>query len=198
MDRLISQKSGISGERINRADLSEKDWEKIYTSTSEIVESKIFIDDDGSKTMEDITSSCRKIRHKIGLDMVVVDYLQIITPERNYRGNREQEISQIADGLKKLAKALDVPVIVASQLSRGVENRMNNKPRLADLRESGAIEQNADEVVFVYRPEYYGKTEVDGQDTIGVAKLIVAKHRKGRTGEIDVKFEAEKTNFVDF
>ncbi len=196
VDRLISAKARISSHKLSRAELSSADWDRIYSVTSNIADSSLYINDDPFKTVDAITACCRKVKYRKGLDLVVIDYLQLITPDKEYRGFREKEVASIADGLKKMAKSLDVPVIVASQLSRSVENRYGKIPKLSDLRESGAIEQSADQVIFIYRPEYY-KADDSEEDVTGVTKLIVAKHRSGKTGEVSVRFEGFCTSFSD-
>lgn len=199
VDRIISQKCGIPTSKLLAKNLEEKDWQNLYESTADIANKNLNINDSGVQTVESITSSCRRIKYQSGLDIVFVDYLQLMSSNQAYRGNREQEVSAIADGLKKMAKELNVPVIAAAQLSRAIDYRPDKKPQLSDLRESGAIEQNADNVIFVYRPEYYGITEDDdGNPTEGLAKLILAKNRSGPTGQVDVKFESEFTRFSDF
>ena len=152
----------------------------------------IYIDDDGGPTVAHIASNARRIKRKHGLGLVVIDYLQLIEPE-DRKDIREQQVAKISKSLKKLAKELAVPVIVLAQLNRGVENREDKKPRLADLRESGSVEQDADVVMFLHRPEFY-----DPEDRRGEADLIVAKNRSGKTGTVTLGFRAESTQFTDF
>ena len=137
------------------------------------------------------------LNHKKKLDMVVIDYLQLMRGEVKKNANREQEISYISRSLKGLAKDLNIPVIALAQLSRAVEIRSDKKPMLSDLRESGSLEQDADIVSFIYRPDYYGITEVDGQDITGQTKFIIAKHRSGELGEPKLQFQAQKAKFTE-
>ena len=137
------------------------------------------------------------LNHQKKLDMVVVDYLQLMRGEVKRNANREQEISYISRNLKGLAKELSIPVIALAQLSRAVETRSDKKPMLSDLRESGSLEQDADLVGFIYRPEYYGITEIGGLDVSGQAKFIIAKHRSGELGEPKLEFIADKAKFVE-
>ena len=137
------------------------------------------------------------LNHKKKLDMVVIDYLQLMRGEVKKNANREQEISYISRSLKGLAKDLNIPVIALAQLSRAVEIRSDKKPMLSDLRESGSLEQDADIVSFIYRPDYYGITEIDGQDITGQTKFIIAKHRSGELGEPKLQFQAQKAKFTE-
>ena len=137
------------------------------------------------------------LHHKKKLDMIVIDYLQLMRGEVKNNANREQEISYISRSLKGLAKDLNIPIIALAQLSRAVEMRSDRKPMLSDLRESGSIEQDADIVSFIYRPEYYGITEANGYDITGQTKFIIAKHRSGELGEPKLQFEAEKAKFTE-
>ena len=137
------------------------------------------------------------LHHKKKLDMIVIDYLQLMRGEVKKNANREQEISYISRSLKGLAKDLNIPVIALAQLSRAVEIRADKKPMLSDLRESGSLEQDADIVSFIYRPEYYGITEVNGNDISGQTKFIIAKHRSGELGEPKLQFIAEKAKFTE-
>lgn len=159
---------------------------------SAVQEMPIFIDDDGGPTVAHIASNARRIKRKHGLGLVVIDYLQLIEPD-DRKDIREQQVAKISKALKKLAKELRVPVIVLAQLNRGVENREDKRPRLADLRESGSVEQDADVVMFLHRPEFY-----DPEDRRGEADVIVAKNRSGKTGTVTLGWRAESTQFTDF
>lgn len=153
--------------------------------------------DNSDITISEMRSECKKLKMKHGLDLVIVDYLQLMNDER-YSGNRVQEISQISRGLKKLAKECNCPVIALSQLSRSVEQRPDKRPMLSDLRESGSIEQDADVVMFIYRDEYYGITEDEnGESTKGVSEILIAKHRGGSLGKVKLKFIGHTTSFED-
>lgn len=165
--------------------------DRLLSAFGEVQEMPIFIDDDGGPTVAHIASNARRIKRKHGLKLVIVDYLQLIEPE-DRKDIREQQVAKISKGLKRLAKELGVPVIVLAQLNRGVEHRPDKRPRLADLRESGAVEQDADVVMFLHRPEFY-----DPEDRRGEADLIVAKNRGGKTGTVTLGFKGESTLFTD-
>ena len=152
----------------------------------------IFIDDSSMVTVTDIRAKCRRLKRKRGLSLVIVDYLQLL--QASTRENRQQEISEITRNLKNLAKELAVPIIAVSQLNRSVESRENRRPRLSDLRESGAIEQDSDVVMFVYRHEYY---HPEDQEKKGIAELIIDKHRSGATGTVEMTFQPEFTRFAN-
>jgi replicative DNA helicase len=151
-----------------------------------------YIDDSPVVTVTDIRAKCRRLKRKKGLSLVVIDYLQLM--ESSNRENRQQEISEITRNLKNLARELEVPVIAVSQLNRSLETREDKRPRLSDLRESGSIEQDADVVMFIYRHEYY---HPEDQDRKGIAEVIVAKHRAGSTGPVEVTFQPEFTRFAN-
>lgn len=199
VQRLISSESGISGERLKKGEkLSQADKENLLQKAQELSNANIFIDDTPQLTIFELRAKCRRIKQSKGLDMVFIDYLQLMqgNTENNKNGNREQEISYISRQLKALSKELEVPVFALSQLSRSVETRGGSKiPQLSDLRESGAIEQDADIVMFIYRPEYYGITEDDGGSTIGKADIILAKHRSGAVGNIRLRFISKYAKF---
>ena len=163
------------------------------------MEAPIFIDDTPAISVFELRAKARrlKIRHKI--ELLVVDYLQLMTGPQDAQGNREQEVSSISRSLKAIAKELDIPIIALSQLNRSVELRSGDKrPQLSDLRESGAIEQDADLVLFIHRPERFGLTEdANGQSTIGLADIIIAKHRNGATGDLRLRFKSELAKFTE-
>ena len=148
-------------------------------------------------TIFELRAKARRLKQRYDIQMIFIDYLQLMSSggTDNRNGNREQEISMISRQLKALSKELNIPVLAMSQLSRAVENRVGNKPQLSDLRESGAIEQDADIVMFIYRPEYYNITEDDHGSTIGMADLLIAKHRSGSTGEVRLRFVKEFARF---
>ena len=157
----------------------------------------MYIDDSPSLNIFDFRAKCRRLKQQYDIQMVVIDYIQLMSGTGD-KGNREQEISNISRSLKSLAKELDIPVIALSQLNRSVETRSTNKkPVLSDLRESGAIEQDADMVIFIYRPEYYNITDDEKGSTIGMADLIIAKHRNGPTGEVRLRFIGKYASFAD-
>jgi replicative DNA helicase len=218
--RLLSEEAQISGDRIRRGDIGQKDFDKFVQVSREIAGLPIQIDDTPAITMSALRTRCRRLKRTKGLALVIVDYLQLMRPAAGTRPeNRVLEISQITQGLKALAKELAVPVMALSQLSRQVENREDKRPQLSDLRESGSIEQDADSVMFVYRDEYYLEQKMpkevafDGgndkfhaaveewQQKMAVAHnkadLIIAKQRHGPTGTVPLFFEAEFTRFGD-
>ena len=197
-DRIISMRTGIDLHRIRRGEVSDDEMQKIYSLQN--LSAPIHIDDTAGISLFDLRARCRRLKMKHDIQMVVIDYLQLMSGERERGGNREQEISCIARGLKSLAKELNVPVIALSQLSRAVETRGGSKrPILSDLRESGALEQDADIVGFIYRPEYYNIVEDEKGDSLrGVAEVIIEKNRNGPTGWVKLKFIKENAMFADF
>ncbi len=191
--RLISSETGLSSEKLRTGKLEKHEWEQLNHKVSALEKAPLFIDDTPSLSIFDLRAKARRLASQHGIKMVVIDYLQLMTAGGSQKnGNREQEISMISRNLKALAKELDVPVIALSQLSRAVETRGGSKrPLLSDLRESGAIEQDADIVSFIYRPEYYKIDEWDDEErspTDGQAEFIVAKHRNGGLDNIRLKF----------
>ena len=216
--RLLSEEARISGDRIRRGDIGQKDFDKFVQVSREISSLPIQIDDTPAITMSALRTRCRRLKRTKGLALVIVDYLQLMRPAAGTKpDNRVLEISMITQGLKALAKELAIPVIALSQLSRQVENRDDKRPQLSDLRESGSIEQDADAVMFVYRDEYYLEQKMpkeiafDGSadkfngamdewqqrmaKAHNRADLIIAKQRHGPTGSIPLLFEAEFTRF---
>ncbi len=174
--------------------MNEEKVMRITQAADALTRKHLFIDDTGTNSALDIRAKTRRLKAEIGgLDMVIIDYLQLMTSQRN-RDNRQQEISEISRALKILAKELKIPIIALSQLNRGLENRTDKRPMLSDLRESGAIEQDADIVMFIYRDEYYNR---DKQDNKGLAEIIIGKNRHGATGFIQMKFIGEFTTFTD-
>ncbi|MCM2276794.1 MAG: replicative DNA helicase [Oligoflexia bacterium] len=196
--RFLSMMSRIDSKRLKIGRIStQEEWGRLAKAADLLSKSKIFIDDSGDLTVMDIRSRCRRLlSHEKRLDLIVVDYLQLMKGSKAASkgdGSREREISEISRNLKNLAKELKVPIIALSQLNRGVESRPNKRPMLSDLRESGAIEQDADIVCFIYRDEVYNKETEDR----GVAELIVAKHRAGETDTIRLAWLAEYTLFAN-
>ncbi len=191
--RLISSETGLSSEKLRTGQLEPHEWELLNVKVKSLEKAPLFIDDTPSLSIFDLRAKARRLSSQHGIKLIVIDYLQLMTGgSSNKNGNREQEISTISRNLKALAKELDVPVIALSQLSRAVETRGGSKrPLLSDLRESGAIEQDADIVSFIFRPEYYGIEEWDDDDgtpTAGQGEFIVAKHRNGGLDNIRLKF----------
>ena len=194
--KFISFLTEIPFENIKTGNIKNDGWEKIHSGIASIENKNIIIDDTAGLSVFELKSKCRKINHRHKLDLVVVDYLQLMVGEKH--NNREQEISYISRNLKGLAKELNVPVIALSQLSRAVEQRQDKKPMLSDLRESGAIEQDADIVSFLYRPEYYNLESNNGENLDGKAKFIIAKHRSGKLGEPRLLFDGAVSKFKDY
>lgn len=191
--RLISSETGLSSEKLRTGKLEKHEWEQLNVKVKTLEKAPLFIDDTPSLSIFDLRAKARRLASQYGIKMIIIDYLQLMTAGGSQKGgNREQEISMISRNLKALAKELDVPVIALSQLSRAVETRGGSKrPLLSDLRESGAIEQDADIVAFIYRPEYYKIEEWDDEDrspTEGQGEFIVAKHRNGGLDNIRLKF----------
>jgi len=201
VNRLIVNETGLSGAKLKRGNFGGDDWKILNAGIGPLANAPIFIDDSPGLSVFEFKAKSRRLkRENPELGMIIVDYLQLMTgtdPD-NKNQSREQQISYISRSIKAVAKELDIPVIAISQLSRSVESRGGDKrPMLSDLRESGAIEQDADIVIFVYRPDYYGMTEdSDGNNIKGQAALIIAKHRNGALGEVKTGFFAERSKFV--
>ncbi|MCK5846959.1 MAG: replicative DNA helicase [Bacteroidales bacterium] len=198
--RLISSESQISGDQLKKGNLSPQEWATLTERISGLSKAKLFIDDTPALTIFELRAKSRRLKSQHNIQMIIIDYLQLMTVGSDNSGNREQEISLISRSLKALAKELELPVIALSQLSRNVETRGGTKrPMLSDLRESGAIEQDADMVCFLYRPEYY-KIEANENNEpypSGYTELIVAKHRNGALEDIPMKFEHNYAKFVN-
>lgn len=200
VNRLISLEAEISGSKLRSGQLEEYEWTQLQGVIEKMSEIPIFIDDTPGINIFELRAKCRRLKMQHDIQLVIIDYLQLMTGgKENKNGNREQEISAISRGLKGLAKELNVPVIALSQLSRAVETRGGMKrPQLSDLRESGAIEQDADIVSFIYRPEYYQILEdEEGQSLKGIGEVIIAKHRNGALGTVKLKFIDRFAKFAD-
>ena len=196
--RLISTETMLTADKLRTGHLAEYEWHQLNTMVSPLVEAKIFIDDTAQLSIFDLRAKCRRLKQQHDIQMIFIDYLQLMTAKGDKNGTREQEISTISRSLKSLAKELNVPVLALSQLSRSVETRPGSKkPILSDLRESGAIEQDADMVLFIYRPEYYGLTEEEGVSAKGKAVISIAKHRNGKLGDVTLKFVGQYAKFED-
>ncbi len=199
--RLISSESELPADKLKKGNLENHEWEQLNSKIAKLIEAPLFIDDTPALSIFELRAKCRRLKAQHDIQMIVIDYIQLMTTGGdNKMGNREQEISTISRSLKSLAKELNVPVITLSQLNRSVETRAGSKrPLLSDLRESGAIEQDADLVLFIYRPEYY-KIDVDeeGNSTEGMAELIVAKHRNGALADIKLRFVGKFARFTDY
>ncbi|MBN9060589.1 MAG: replicative DNA helicase, partial [Rhizobiales bacterium] len=206
--RIIAEQSGVSSSHIRRGSLDERQFAKVVEASREMARIPLYIDQTGGISIAQLTARARRLKRQRGLDLLIIDYLQLLQGSGKGQANRVQEITEITTGLKALAKELAVPVIALSQLSRQVEAREDKRPQLADLRESGSIEQDADVVMFVYRDEYYlkGKMPKEGteeffkwqaemEQVAGVAEVIIGKQRHGPTGTVPLQFEAEITRF---
>jgi len=197
--RLIASESELSSEKIKKGELEEYEFLQLNEKIKKIAEAPLFIDDTPGLSIFELRAKARRLKEQHKIELLIVDYLQLMTAGGEGKGNREQEIATISRSLKGLAKELNIPVIALSQLSRAVESRGGDKrPQLSDLRESGAIEQDADMVLFIHRPEYYGITEDgEGGDTRGMAELIVAKHRNGPIDTAKTRYIGQFTKFAD-
>ena len=190
VQRLLCSYGRIDSMKLRTGQLGSK-WPDLVKAANHLYKAPIYVDDAAQVTVTDIRAKCRRLKRKTGLELVVVDYLQLM--QGNNRENRQQEIAEISRNMKNLARELDVPVIAVSQLNRGLEARNDKRPQLGDLRESGAIEQDADVVMFIYRDEYYNP---DSQER-GIADIIISKHRAGATGTVKTTFAAEYTKFAN-
>ncbi len=198
--RLIASETQLRSDSLRRGDLKDYEWEQLNARINTLTESPLYIDDTPALSIFELRAKCRRLKARHDVQLIIVDYLQLMSAGNDNRGNREQEISNISRSMKSLAKELSVPVIAISQLSRAVETRGGSKrPILSDLRESGAIEQDADMVLFIYRPEYYKIMEdEEGNSTEGLAELIIAKHRNGSLETIPLRFIDNFAKFTDY
>lgn len=201
MTRLLSLECELNSEAVRNGKLSEEDWQRVYNKAKVLEKAPIFIDDSAGISITELRAKCRRLQNQYGISMIAIDYLQLMSANMGSRQsfNREQEISTISRNLKELAKELSIPVIVLSQLNRAVESRHEKRPQLSDLRESGAIEQDADIVMFLYRPEYHNINENEaGENIEGLTELIIGKHRSGSQGTVNLRFVKEYTRFTDW
>lgn len=192
VQRMLAAETGIDSRRLMIGDIHDLEWDRFAKATGDLSETLVFIDDTASPTPLEIRSKCRRLAAEYDLDLVIIDYLQLMSSGTRSE-NRQQEISYISRSLKGLARELRVPVLALSQLSRAVEARQDKRPILSDLRESGSIEQDADIVMFIYREEAYDELT----DRRNIADIIVAKHRNGPTGQVALRFAKEQTRFMD-
>jgi replicative DNA helicase len=201
VNRLISGETQIEQEKIRKGTLEEWEWQQIHSKVGRLEQAPLIIDDTPALNIFEFRAKCRRLKSQHDIQLIIIDYLQLMHGKADGKGgNREQEIGSISRALKSVAKELNVPVIALSQLSRAVESRPggSKKPMLSDLRESGSIEQDADMVLFLYRPEYYGLTvDEDNNPTQGVGEVIIAKHRNGETGTVRLKFVGKYVKFTD-
>ena len=193
VNRMLAMESNVDSQKLRTGTLTDADWDAVVEGIGTIGNSKLMIDDTPSISVMELRSKCRKIKLEYGLDLVMIDYLQLMTGSVKNSDNRQQEISEISRSLKALARELNAPVIALSQLSRACETRTDHRPMLSDLRESGAIEQDADVVMFLYRDDYYNKDT----DTPNVAEVIIAKQRNGPIGTVNLGWKPELTRFVN-
>lgn len=195
VNRMLCAEAGIDSQRLRVGEMRDEDWTHLWDACDTMSRSKIYIDDTAGITAMDMRSRARRLKAEHGLDLIVVDYLQLMqgSGKRNNSGDRQQEVSEISRSLKALARELDVPVLALSQLSRSVESRQVKRPMLSDLRESGSLEQDADIVAFLYREDYYNP-ETENKHT----ELIIAKHRNGPVDTVNLFFQKQFTKFVGF
>ncbi|MFY9603760.1 MAG: replicative DNA helicase [bacterium] len=191
--RMLSSEAGIDGQRLRTGFLDEEDWLLLTTAMARLSEAPIYIDDTPNITVMDIRAKARRLVQEQGQALILLDYLQLVNSRRSFE-SRQQEITEISRGLKALARELQVPVVALSQLSRAVEQRQDKRPVLSDLRESGAIEQDADVVAFIYRDEYYNP---DTETKKGIAEIIIGKQRNGPTGVVQLAFLKDSMRFRD-
>ena len=195
VNRMLCAEANIDSQRLRIGEMGDKDWDSLWAACDTMSKAKIYIDDTAGITVMEMRSRARRLKAEHGLDLIVVDYLQLMqgSGKRNTSGDRQQEVSEISRSLKALARELDVPVLALSQLSRGVEARQVKRPMLSDLRESGSLEQDADIVAFLYREDYYNP-ETENKHT----ELIIAKHRNGPVDTVNLFFHKQFTKFVGF
>lgn len=198
-DRLLSAECEIDSDSIKKGRLEHHQWEKLHQNLDKLSSAPIHIDDTPALGIMELRAKARQLKAEFDIQLIIVDYLQLMRGTQAKGSNREQEIGEISRGLKVLAKELDIPVIALSQLSRATETRGGDKrPMLSDLRESGSIEQDADMVIFLYRPEYYGlEVDEDNQPTKGIGEVIIAKHRNGSLDTVKLQFIGQYTKFCD-
>jgi len=200
VNRMIISETEIDSDKIRSGKLDTGEWTYLESQITKLIDAPVFIDDTPQISISEFRAKCRRLVQRYGIKIAVIDYLQLMTWSGDTRGNREQEVSNISRSLKAIAKELDIPIIALSQLNRAVESRtgIHKRPHLADLRESGAIEQDADIVTFIHRPEKYGITEdEDGNSLRGFAELIIAKHRNGALDDIPLTFKSQFAKFVE-
>lgn len=193
VNRILCSEAMVDSNKVRTGRLEEDDWTKLAEAIGPLSEAEIYIDDTPGISVMEIRAKCRKLKLEKNIGMVVIDYLQLVQGSNKRNGSREQEISEISRSLKILAKEIGVPVIALSQLSRAVEQRPDHRPMLSDLRESGAIEQDADIVMFLYRDDYYNQDS----EKKGIAEVIIAKHRGGSTGTVELLWLGSYTKFVN-
>ena len=195
IDRMISDVSGVDNWKMRTGNLSDEEFQKIGDALGEMDEIPIYIDDTSSMTITELRNKARRAMHDHDIGIVIVDYLQLIQGSDRYKGQRVQEVTEISRGLKILARELEIPVVALAQLSRSVTGRDDPRPVLSDLRESGSIEQDADLVMFLHRPDYYKQND-DNYEETHITELLIAKHRHGAVGKIELYFHPELLRFM--
>ena len=197
VQRMMCSVAGVDMSKALSGKLSSQDWSKLFDAMNTLKSTQIYIDDSTLNTPSDILSKCRKLKRESGLDLIMIDYLQLMYSDKK-TDNRQQEVSDISRRMKILAKELNVPVLLLSQLSRAVESRgKNSKPVLSDLRETGAIEQDADIVMFIHKPEEMKGVEREGASSDYTAEIIFAKHRSGKVGSVFIGWKGSRVSFVN-
>lgn len=199
VNRLIVSETELPADKIRNGRLHEYEWQQLDYKIKKLIDAPIYIDDTAAISLFELRAKCRRLKIQHDVQVIFIDYLQLITDNTDHRGSREQEVSKISRSLKAVAKELDIPIIALSQLNRSVETRTGDKrPQLSDLRESGAIEQDADLVIFIHRSERYGITQdEEGNSLVGVANIILAKHRNGQVGDLQLRFRDHLAKFVE-
>ncbi len=198
-NRIISSLGQIEGSKLMNGNLLNNDWKRITAAQSQLSNAKLYISDDVSVTVGDIKSKCRRLATSTdGLDLVIIDHMQLLSMGGNYGNNRQAEMTDISRSLKKMAMELNIPIVALAQLSRGVESREDKRPKMSDLRESGSIEQDADIVALLYRDDYYTTPKTAQEPDPSVSELIIGKHRNGPTGKIDLLFRKNTSSFVNY
>ncbi len=199
VNRLIVAETELPAEKIKKGNLASYEWEQLDHKIQNLIDAPIYIDDSAGLSIFELRAKARRLKKEHDIQVIIIDYLQLMNANGMNAGSRQEEVSLISRSLKGLAKELNIPIIALSQLNRGVEGRAGaegKRPQLSDLRESGAIEQDADMVCFIHRPEYYRITEDEqGNSLIGIGEIIVAKHRNGATGDVRLRFRAELARF---
>ena len=193
VNRILCSEAMVDSNKIRTGKIDDNEWIKLANASGRLAEAPIYIDDTPGISIAEIRAKCRKLKLEKGIGLVIIDYLQLVEASGRRNSSREQEISEISRSLKILAKELDVPVIALSQLSRSAEKRDDKRPMLSDLRESGAIEQDADIVMFLYRDDYYN----ENSEKKNIAEIILAKHRGGSTGTVELSWLGSFTKFAN-
>lgn len=198
--RMISNVANLEGEKIKSGQLSPEEWDRLNTRIAGVYSAPMYLDETPGLSITELRTKARRLVREHGVKLIMIDYLQLMNATGMKLGSREQEVSTISRSLKALAKELNIPIIALSQLNRSTETREDKRPVLSDLRESGAIEQDADIVCFIHRPEYYTKSSEDanGNDIRGLAELIVAKHRSGAVGDVKLRFVNRYARFENW